>query len=317
MWVGLEAYLGHAAGIATSLLWTATSLFFTAAARRLGTTVLNATRIALAVVLLGVTHRLFAGHWLPDANAEQVLLLALSGLIGLTIGDQALFKSFVEIGPRTAMLIMTTSPLWAALLGWLVLGETLHAIAWFGVSLTVGGVAWVVLERPPPEAVSAGRRRFQGCALAFIAAVCQAAGLLLSKRGMGHGWLPTDHHLPPQTATFIRMVFAGVGMVPVVIWHVRRRQRRRNDSRLPDGSRSVGLLLTCGGAIVGPYLGVWMSLVATDRAPLGIAQTLCSMSPIFLLPFAAVIQKERISTRAILGAVIAVAGSALLFFQTG
>jgi drug/metabolite transporter (DMT)-like permease len=58
-----------------------------------------------------------------------------------------------------------------------------------------------------------------------------------------------------------------------------------------------------------------MSLVAADRAPIGVAQTLCSLSPIFLLPFAATIDKEHISLRAIFGAIIAVAGSALLFLQ--
>ncbi len=64
----------------------------------------------------------------------------------------------------------------------------------------------------------------------------------------------------------------------------------------------------------GPFLGVWMSLVASDRAPLGVAQTLCGLSPVFILPFAALIHKERVSPRAVLGAVVAVGGSAVLFF---
>ena len=58
-----------------------------------------------------------------------------------------------------------------------------------------------------------------------------------------------------------------------------------------------------------------MSLVAADRAPVGVAQTLCSLAPVFLLPFAVVIHKERVSPRAVVGAVMAVAGTALLFFK--
>lgn len=66
------------------------------------------------------------------------------------------------------------------------------------------------------------------------------------------------------------------------------------------------------GAVVGPYLGVWMSLTAMDHIPLGIAQTLCSLSPVLILPVVAVIYKERVTRRAVLGAGLAVAGSVLL-----
>ena len=38
-------------------------------------------------------------------------------------------------------------------------------------------------------------------------------------------------------------------------------------------------------AICGPVLGVWLSLVAAKNAPVGVAQTLCGLSPVFILPF--------------------------------
>jgi drug/metabolite transporter (DMT)-like permease len=57
-----------------------------------------------------------------------------------------------------------------------------------------------------------------------------------------------------------------------------------------------------------------MSLVASDRAPVGVAQTLCSLTPIFLAPVAAWVYRERISLRAVLGAFVAVGGASLLFF---
>ena len=318
MWAMLEPYLGHAAGVFTAVLWTATTFFFTAAGRRLGTTVLNTSRIALAILLLAVTHRCLTGRWIPDVGAGQVWYLALSGVIGLSLGDQALFASFVEIGPRLASLVMATSPLWAALFGWIALGETLQGIAWLGMAMTITGVAWVVLERPSGSQHQATPHLARGVLLAMIGAVCQAGGLMLSKRGMGHGWLPDGQHIAPQTATLIRMVFAGLGMVPIVVMHVHRQKQKRaaGIARKRTGSRSAGFLFACCGSVVGPFLGVWMSLVASDRAPLGIAQTLCSLTPIFILPAAAIVYKERLSLRAVLGAVLAVAGSALLFFQT-
>lgn len=311
------ATIGSAAGLATSMLWTGTSLLFNAASRRLGPTAVNAIRLALAVVLLALTHRLRFGHWVPNAVAGQVGYLAVSGLIGLTIGDQALFMALVRIGPRLATLCMATAPVFAALFGLAALGERLSAQALAGIAMVVGGVAWVVLERSPTLPKSPRATRVAGVLLAIVAAACQAGGLLLSKQGMGHGWLAPEQRLDPQAATLVRMVFACAGMAPVLALNAMWR-RRRSVLAPRDASPKrfrTGLLFTFGGTICGPFLGVWMSLVASDRAPLGVAQALCSLVPVFILPFVIVIHKERVSPRAALGAVVAVAGSAVLFFR--
>lgn len=317
--VGAQAYVGSAAGVATSILWTGTSLLFTAAGKRLGPTVLNASRIALALVLLAVTHRLLAGRWFPNVRAEQALYLGASGIVGLVIGDQAIFTAFLDLGTRRALLVQTTAPLFAALFGWWVLGEVIGSTAWVGIALTLGGVAWVILERPALSAEPVPTRRLvRGLACASLASLCQAGGLLLSKRGMGHGWLPASEHLDPQAATLVRMVFAAAGMVPIVLLHAYRRRRRPVDLtvRRDPSSRTAGYVFAACGAVLGPFLGVWMSLVASDRAPLGIAQTLCSLSPVFILPFVATIQKETVSVRATIGALVSVAGSAVIFWRS-
>jgi len=239
---------------------------------------------------------------------------------------------------------MTAAPLMAALFGLVALHEQLPITGWLGMLLTIFGVAWVILERPrgdglgketpkgaPPQpGITAHRLR--GVLLAFVGAGCQAGGLLLSKQGIGHGWLPAEHHLPPQTATLIRMVFAGLGMVPIMAWGMLRHRKQlptlgttpmssdinSSEALAIEKNRAqrvlwAGLMFASFGAVTGPFLGVWMSLVASDRVPIGIAQTLCSFTPIFILPFSRAIQKERIGSRAILGALVAVGGLALLF----
>jgi drug/metabolite transporter (DMT)-like permease len=58
---------------------------------------------------------------------------------------------------------------------------------------------------------------------------------------------------------------------------------------------------------------VWLSLIAVQKAPLGIASTLTSLAPIFLLPVGAMLFKEKIGLRAIGGTLIAIIGTAMLF----
>lgn len=314
-----DAIIGGLAGLATSALWVATSLCFTSAGRRIGSTMVNALRLVVAIVLLGLTHRLLSGVWWPSMVDAQLVALAFSGLVGLTVCDQALFTAFVDIGPRRSLLMMTASPLVAVVLGFVFLGEPLTPVAMLGIAMTLAGIFWVILERAPSS--TAGKTDLahnphatRGVVLALIAAVCQAVGFLLSKRGMGHGLEGDVTHLTPQAATFVRMIFGGLGMAPILLFYWLHRKSPSRDRARGNriGSRNVGYAFTVMGAVVGPYLGVWMSLTAMDHIPLGIAQTLCSLSPVLILPVVAVIYKERVTRRAVLGAGLAVAGSVLL-----
>jgi len=309
----LHAYVGQLAGVGASVLWTATTLFFTAAGKRVGATVVNATRIAFACALLAITHRWLQGVWIPQVPWTQVAFLGVSGIVGLTIGDQAIIAAFVEIGPRLALLITTTSPLWAALFGWVFLGERLPGIAWLGLAMTVGGILLVLRERRGGPAAIPRRKLLRGVLLALLAALCQSGGYLLSKMGMGHG--EGGQSVEPQTATLIRMTFAAMTIVPALAAQLWLRRRSTGEIAAPADARvwRIGILLSLCGAVTGPYLGVWLSLIACDRASLGVAQTLLTLAPVFILPATAIMHHERISLRTTIGAFIAVGGAAVLF----
>lgn len=313
------ALVGAGAAVLTSVLWTFTAVFFTEGGKRLGSTVVNAVRLVFAVALLALTFRFLTsetGAWWPAGTERQIALLALSGLVGLTLGDQALFTALVDVGPRMTTLVMTTAPVFAAFFGWVALGEALEPTAWIGVGLTLAGVAWIVFERPPTAIGLRPPHRTRGLVLAAIGALCQAGGLILSKLGMGHGLeaAPDVERLAPQAATYVRMSFGAAGMLPILLIHHLRRHRTATERRAPRlGSPRVGVLFVLAGAVVGPYLGVWMSLVAVDLTAVGIAQTLMSLGPIFIVPISVWIYRERLTPRALVGAVLAVAGVGVLF----
>ena len=67
------------------------------------------------------------------------------------------------------------------------------------------------------------------------------------------------------------------------------------------------------GAILGPFLGVAAALFALQRTPAGIASSLTSLSPVLIIPFSMLIFKEKVLPKEVLGALISIAGVALLF----
>jgi len=306
------------AGVSTSLLWVFTSIFFTSAGKRIGSTNVNTSRLFMALALHAIIFGISTGTFFPELTQQQTIDLALSGVIGLAIGDQFLFTSFLYIGPRLAILCMTTAPIWATFFGYIFLDEVLTPITLVGVAITLGAVVWAVLERPKSKVDAQPHPHFRrGIVFAIIGAICQAAGMMWSKTGMGIDILPPEDQLAPQAATFVRMCFACLAIVPIfiVLNTMHRKSVASGKPSSRNGRHSVGYTLALCGAICGPVLGVWLSLVAAKNAPVGVAQTLCGLSPVFILPLVPVVMKEHVSYRAIIAAVLAVGGIAVIVFE--
>jgi len=297
--------MGELAGLATSLLWSLTSVQFTLAGRRIGSGALNRFRLVVATVFLSLAHFALQGEFLPfGAESFRWVWLGSSGLVGLVLGDTALFKALQLIGPRRSMLVMTLVPVISAVLAWTWLGETLQFTELAGALLTIGGTAWVVSEAPGNGATSntakGGREYRLGLLFALGGALGQALGLVLASKGLAGGFRPLS-------ATLIRMMVATGG-----IWLLALFSRRVRGSGRILSDRHTWLPLV-GGSLTGPFLGVWCSMVAIQNAPVGIASTLMSLSPILLIPLERYVFGERAGARAIGGTAVALAGAAIIF----
>jgi drug/metabolite transporter (DMT)-like permease len=131
---------------------------------------------------------------------------------------------------------------------------------------------------------------FVGLALAYV----------LSKKGMGDNY-------DSLSATVIRMYTATLCMWLMAIF-------AGGAARVVKSMSNCGALAqTASGAVFGPYLGVWMSLFALNHTKTGIAATLMSLVPVFIIPAVMIVYRKMPTLRAVLGAVVAVAGVAILF----
>ena len=97
--------MGELAALFTSVAWSFTSLQFTLAGRRVGSAVVNRTRLLIAFIFLSLTHLLLTGAlWPQSAAPARWFWLGISGIIGLVLGDACLFQSYVLIGPRLSLI---------------------------------------------------------------------------------------------------------------------------------------------------------------------------------------------------------------------
>ena len=297
---------GELAALATACCWTVTALSFESAGRRVGSLPVNLIRLVMACFLLALFNGLYRGRPLPDdCTVAGWGWLALSGLVGFSLGDLCLFQAFVLIGSRASLLLMSLVPPVSALTGWLVLGEILGPLDLAAMSITVAGIVMVVTERP---ARREGHLHRGGVLLGILGAAGQGVGLVLSKVGMVAGGLPGRPY-DPFPATQIRILAGIVGFVLIFTclgWWPKVAAACRNRGAMGR----IGL-----GAFFGPFLGVSLSLWALKNTEVGVGATIMAITPILIIPPAAILYREKVSFRAVFGALVSVAGVALLMAQ--
>lgn len=297
-----SSYTGQLAALGTAFCWAFSALAFATASRRLGVMAVNLVRLVIGLGFLSLAAWGLRGLPLPvDATPRAWGWLAVSGLIGFVFGDLCLFKAYLLIGPRLASLLMSLAPLLTALIGWLVLGETLTGRDALGMTLTVTGIAWAVLERTPAtaEGVRHSHVTPAGVVLGICGALGQAGGLVLSKLGMGE--------YNAVAATQVRVI-AGIAGFALVLTAA---GRWREVAKAVRDRRGMGFATL--GAFFGPFLGVSLSLFAVRHTVAGVAASIMAVQPVLLIPLVVVLHREKVGLGGIGGTVLATVGVALLF----
>jgi len=298
--------IGQIAAVLTAVFWTFNSILFTTAGKKIGAISVNAYRIVAAVIFLIITHIIIIGSFLPNASYDQWIWIGLSGIIGLGIGDFGLFESFVIIGPRRSLLIMSLSPLFASIFAFIILNETLSVLAIIGMIITIIGVIIVIIEKEEKsnEEKLTRNQKIWGISLALIGAIGQGTGTVFAKKGI---YLDANLILNPLSATLIRMILAAIFIWICVI----------AAGKIPELNRALknkkGIRSTIAGAFLGPFIGVTLSMVAVTFTEIGVAQTLMSLMPVMIIPIVFILYKQKTSFRGIFGAIIAIIGVSILF----
>jgi drug/metabolite transporter (DMT)-like permease len=293
--------LGYGGGLAAALFWAVSSSFFTLGGRKQSHQAVNSIRLLGATVMLAVTHLLLLGTIFPHGSLFVWLMLGLSGMVGLALGDGFLMWAHVTIGPRLSMLIMSMVPVVTTSVAWILMGETLRPLQLLAMVVTIAGVAWVILERGPKRSMF--KVTWFGILLGIGGMLGQAIQLLIAKDAIAK----IDSANPSLSATYMRILW-GTG----AIWLVSL-QRGRLKKTLGAFKDAKFMKYTMIGTSVGPFMGVWASYVAIEFAPIGIASTLMALAPLFMIPISFFVFKEKPTARAIAGTALALIGVAGIF----
>ena len=308
------AHLGEILSLIVAFCWTATALAADEASHRIGAMSVNVIRLLLGSVFLGLILWLTIGTPYPAfANGKAWLWLALSALVGYLFGDWCLFNSYLVIGARFGQLFMTLAPVMAAISAWALLGETLSLRSILAMAVTLSGIAISILSRDKDHHIRS-TLPLKGILLGIGAGTGQGVGLVLSKIGMQYysAAIPPDapammETMMPFAATMIRALIGGFSFLLVMTL---TRQSHMLRAALKE---KKGMRYTVLTTLFGPVLGVSLSLMAVRYANAGIASTLMALTPVLIILPYALIHKQRVRARELIGVAVSMTGVALFF----
>ena len=297
------------AALLAALAWALSSLIAADPVRELGGPRFTRLRMIAVTLILSGAASLF-GDW-GSLRSVDIVMLSASGLIGLLIGDAALFTAMARIGPRRTGLVFTVNAPFAAIMGVIVFGETFSIVAILGAALTVSGVAIAVGFRRRVTTVrnlSIGEHSFEqvdgklwiGIAWGIVGALGQAGGALLAKPALDAG-------VDTITAATTRTVLATIGL-----WIFARPMDRTAgaESRIRLTWRHVGYLVV--SATLAMAIGMSLVLYSLGHGDVGVATILSATTPVILLPLLWITTRRRPTAAAWAGAALTVLGAALL-----
>lgn len=294
-------YIGEISAIATAFCWSVTSYAFTSATRKVGALQVNIDRMILASFMLFTIVLIFGFSLALTFN--QISNLVISAILGLVLGDSFLFKSFQLIGARLGIILMALVPVFSTILAYFFLNEVIAYLGLLGMLLTIAGILAVVLEKNNTKKNYFAFNKL-GIFYGSLGALGQASGLIFAKFAFEGG------DLNGFSASFIRLFSASLIIFPLALTF----RRYKNPIRIyPQNSIATKSIFI--GTVFGPVLGITLSLIAIEHAKVGIASTLMATMPVIMLPISRFYFKEKFGWKAIIGAMVAVIGAAIIFIR--
>ncbi|MGM0432190.1 MAG: DMT family transporter [Spirochaetota bacterium] len=293
----MQAILGQLVAIFIAMCWAQNSLVYSYVGKSVGSKTVAHIRLWIAIPMALVTHLIFTGTLFPIGLESAVYVnLFISGLLGFFIADLLIFQSYVDLGPRETLVILTTSPIFTAVISRLTVGEVLSILQVLGILVTIAGVILVIYS---DRLAAVKQVSLKGLVIAFGGSITQAIAMVTARAGM----TPEVH---PVSGNLLRMIAGFIGL----IIYASLRGEFFNDFRRMKRIKHIALISSA--AFAGPVLGIALTLYAITLAPTGVITAITQISPILLLPIERFVFKRRITAISLAGTIIAIIGTTIL-----
>ena len=310
----LQAMPGYLFSSLALILFTVAILATKAASSRIalstGFLIATAVNVVFAAAALGVQIAL-RGEGLTWSG-HALLLFAAAGAFATYLGRWFFYESVARFGPARASVFQISSPLFVALLTWLILDEKLTRPAIFGMALTLTGLALVAFKPGFFARQKSAIGTLENGFLKRILASVFVLGLISSLAyAIGNVLRGAAVRTWPEP-----IAGALIGAVAGLALHVLLTPKKTELLRNFKAANRRGMVLY---AVVGVanISGQICTIASMRYIPLSVAALVTLCTPLLVIPLSLYLFKDQEALRvtALLGAVLTLAGIALIILR--
>jgi drug/metabolite transporter (DMT)-like permease len=303
------------AALLTTLLFSISAICGHRTSTQIGGVEANFWRACLATGFLAIWANTFGTGF--DGDAFPIFVL--SGLAGIGLGDSGFYQALPRLGSRrTVLLTQCLIVPFAMVIELLWLKTTLTAAELFCIAVILIGVT--VALAPGDHLKIAPRRMLVGILYAVVAALGGALGAVLSRKAyaVAHA---AGQHPDPGTTGYQRVIGGTIALgilLLIVKWRSAHAHGGMLEAKSFHASRDKWRRLwpwLLANSLAGQTVGVSCMQWALENTPAGIVTAIIATTPIVMLPLARVFEGEKITTRSLVGGLVAVVGVIGLTFS--
>jgi DME family drug/metabolite transporter len=295
--------IGELAALGAAISWTFSAILYRKALQQTKPVSANIIRLSCTSAIL-LVFLVAIGRFgvLTSLPVGIFVLAAVSGIIGLGVGDTLYLLSLRMIGVARAVPITCTYPLFGLLWAALFSGETMTPGVVFGTAAIVFGI-WLLSHQKENATVDGQRTTMiKGMAAALATALLWSVSISMMNLAVKET-ADLDHALVVNTVRASAIAIFLLAVSPII-------DRERSFLKV---RRKTAATLIVGG-IVALGLGWFFLTYSLALKTLeSRAASISSTTPLFSALAGVFLLHEKITTRNVLGSVIVVVGIFLIF----
>ncbi len=292
-------YLGEISSILCAVTWAIAVVLFRIGSNNLPASEFNLFKNGLSLLLFSITWFFWPKLGSTPLSNQQITLLIFSGIIGVSIADTLFLTCLKMLGAsRYAIISCLFSP-FVIIMSFLFLGETINSQQLVGFILVFAGVITVSYHNAGDALPK--KQLYTGTAIGIVSVILMSSAMVITK--------PITTDTSVISVSTVRLFGGTLGSALIIIFSGRLKVS------IAAFKQPLPWKTLISGSIMGTYISLIFWITGFKHTSASTASILNQTSVIFILIFAALFLKEKITFIKAAGTILGFSGICLILFH--